>query len=249
MDSGTGMLAKLFNPRSPAGASAAPASQVAVGGATLSPDPSGALWLASDRLLIVADLHLEKGSAFAERRVFLPPYDTAATLARLALVVARHSPRAIVALGDSFHDARAGERMTEDDRAALRALQSRREWIWIAGNHDPEPPAGLGGQAMAELRTGPLTLRHEPAAGAAPGEIAGHLHPAARVRSPSGSVRRRCFVGDGERCVMPAFGAFAGGLNFRDAAFAPLFGARAITAHVLGRDAVFAIPEDRCLPD
>jgi metallophosphoesterase superfamily enzyme len=55
-----------------------------VAGAALTADGSGALWWEAERLLIVADLHFEKGSAFAARRVFLPPYDTAATLARLA---------------------------------------------------------------------------------------------------------------------------------------------------------------------
>ena len=223
--------------------------QICVAGASLRADPSGALYLESERLLIVADLHFEKGSAYAQRRVFLPPYDTAATLARLALAIARHAPRRIVALGDSFHDIRAGERLTPADRDGLRALQAGREWIWIAGNHDPAPPPGLGGVALDELRIGALVLRHEPQPGTATGEIAGHLHPAARVWSQSGSVRRRCFISDGERCVMPAFGAFAGGLNFRDLAFAQLFGSRALTAHVLGRTHVFRIPEERCLPD
>ena len=228
---------------------AAGPDHVEVAGEILLADASGALFCPARRMLIVADLHLEKGSAFAERRVFLPPYDSAVTLARLAGAIARHAPRVVVALGDSFHDGRAGERMSASDREGLRALQAGRDWIWIAGNHDPAPPAGLGGQALPELRDGALVLRHEPLAGPSPGEIAGHLHPAARVWSPSGTTRRRCFVGDGTRLVMPAFGAYAGGLNFRDAAFAPLFGARAVVAHVLGRDRVFRVGEERCLGD
>ncbi len=226
-----------------------PLGTLTVAGASLLADPSGALFFESDGLLFVADLHLEKGSAYARRRVFLPPYDTAATLARLAIVIERRAPRAVIALGDSFHDAGAGERMRESDRETLRALQKGRDWIWIAGNHDPAPPQGVGGQAMAELRVGVLVLRHQPAAGACPGEIAGHLHPAARVRSVSGTLRRRCFVSDGARCVMPAFGAFAGGLNFLDEAFAPLFGGTAVTAHVLGRSRVFPVADTRCLRD
>lgn len=220
-----------------------------VGSQALRADFSGALFHEADRLLIVADLHFEKGSAFAGRGVFLPPYDTAATLARLAAVIARFAPRSVVALGDSFHDTRAGERLAGADRDGLRALQAGRDWIWIAGNHDPAPPDGLGGQAMAELRIGDLTLRHEPHSGAAPGEIAGHLHPAARVWSKSGCVRRRCFVGDGSRCVMPAFGAYAGGLNIRNEAFAPLFSTRAVTVHALGRARVYAVGGANCLPD
>ena len=179
----------------------------------------------------------------------LPPYDTAATLGRLADVVARYAPKVIVALGDSFHDGGGPARMGEADRAALRALQQGREWIWISGNHDPEPPEDLGGLCASEIRLGALTLRHEPQAGASPGEIAGHLHPVARVSSPAGSLRKRCFASDGLRCVMPAFGAFAGGLNIRDEAFAPLFAKAPVVAHVMGRSRIYAVSMARCLGD
>ncbi len=209
---------------------------------------SGALYLPSEQALVVADLHFEKGSAFAARGQLLPPYDTAATLAKLAAAIAHHAPRLVIALGDSFHDRRAGERMSAVDQQALGALMSGRNWVWIAGNHDPEVPAGFGDVQNNLLLSG-LVFRHEPVKGLAPGEIAGHLHPAARVVSRSGSVRRRCFVTDGQRCVLPAFGAFAGGLNFRSPAFAGMFGKAAITAHVIGSGSVYAVPEENCAED
>ena len=219
-----------------------------VNGAHLAADPSGALWWPERRLLAVADLHLEKGSRFAARGALLPPYDTRATLDRLERLVLRLRPRLLVALGDSFHDPRAPERLAEADAARLRRLTGSCDWIWIAGNHDPAIPAGLG-DMQDELALGPLIFRHEPKHGEAAGEIAGHLHPAARVVSPSGSLRRRCFVGHRTRCVLPAFGAYAGGLNIRHEAFAPLFGARPVTAHVLGRARVFAVGERYCIGD
>lgn len=220
-----------------------------VAGAALTADPLGALYCAAERCLIIADLHLEKGSSFAARGVFLPPYDTAATLAKLMRLIARYAPRRVVCLGDSFHDRAADIRLGENNIATLRALQAGRDWQWIAGNHDPAPPRGLGGEAACELALGALTLRHEPRPGPQPGEVAGHLHPAARVVSPSGSTRRRCFVSDGARCVLPAFGAFTGGLNWRDAAFAGLFGAAPVIAHVIGRDRVYAVGASRCVGD
>ena len=212
-------------------------------------DPAGALFEETVGLLIVADLHLEKGSAYAARRVLLPPYDTAATLAKLGRLVLRYRPRAIAALGDSFHDRWAGERLQDDDRETIAQLQRGRDWLWIAGNHDPEPPKGLGGEARREIRFGSIMLCHEPRPGVAFGEIAGHLHPVARVTSSRGHLRRRCFVVDGSRCIMPAFGAYAGGLNLRDAAFTPLFTEHAFTAHVLGRDRVYAVGPGRCIAD
>jgi DNA ligase-associated metallophosphoesterase len=233
---------------SPASLKALPALEFLVAGIPVLADLAGALILEAESLLVVADLHLEKGSAYAARGVFLPPWDTAATLARLAELIARWRPRTVVALGDSFHDLRAGERMGADDLACLRAMQTRRDWIWVAGNHDPRPPDFVGGEWAPKVAIGGLILRHEPQLGACRGEIAGHLHPLARVVSRSGSVRRRCFVSDGERCVMPALGAFAGGLNVRDAAFELLFGPRRRTAHVLGRTGVYAISDLFCAP-
>ena len=51
-----------------------------LGGELLTPLPEGALWWPAERVLVVSDLHLEKGSAHAARGQMLPPYDTGATL-------------------------------------------------------------------------------------------------------------------------------------------------------------------------
>jgi uncharacterized protein len=176
----------------------------------------------------------------------LPPYDTAATLARLARLLGRFSPRRLVFLGDSFHDRRADIRMAARDRETLAHCLHRRDVLWIAGNHDPHPPAGFAGTATMELAIGPVLFRHEPSPQAPAGEIAGHLHPAARIATRGRALRRRCFVGDGHRGVLPAFGAYAGGLNVRDVAFAALF-PNGFTAHVMGDERVFAFPRARCL--
>jgi len=222
---------------------------VTVSGITLVADPAGALYWPDEGLLVVADLHLEKGSAFAARGVLLPPYDTAATLARLARLVERYAPRLLIALGDSFHDDGGPLRMAPGDRRVLTVLQRRRDWVWIAGNHDPDPPDGIGGRRADILAFGPLTFRHEPSEQAADGEIAGHLHPLARVAQRGRAVSRRCFAGDGRRLVMPAFGAYAGGLNVRDRAIFGLFGTLAFTAHILGERRLYAVAAERCLPD
>jgi uncharacterized protein len=211
-----------------------------VGGAALVADCSGALYWQAGRTLLVADLHLEKGSSYAEAGTLLPPYDTRETLARLADVIERYDPARVVALGDSFHDPGAADRITADDLASLRALQRGRDWIWIAGNHDPAISARAGGRIADELQIDGLTLRHEPAAGAAH-EIAGHLHPAAKLSMYGTTIRRPCFVTDGRRLVMPAFGAFTGGLNVLDAAFTALFPGGGIAVWMLGRARLYPV--------
>ena len=223
--------------------------EITIAGTTLVADPAGALYWPDERLLAVADLHLEKGSAFAVRGVLLPPYDTTATLARLAKLIERYSPARVVALGDSFDDGGGPARMPQAARVALSALQRGRDWLWLAGNHDPDPPGGLGGAVAEELAIGALTFRHEPSPQPIDGEISGHLHPMARVAQRGRGIARRCFAADGKRLVMPAFGAYAGGLNIRDRAFVTLFGALSFTAHLLGAGRLYAIPAARCLSD
>jgi DNA ligase-associated metallophosphoesterase len=154
----------------------------------------------------------------------------------------------VVALGDSFHDGRGPARLADTDRATLRSLQRGRDWVWITGNHDPDPAEGIGGRFLSTLKLGPLTFRHEPVENAN-GEIAGHLHPIARVSRRGRAVSRRCFAGDGTRLVMPAFGAYAGGLNVRDRAFTQVFATLAFTAHMLGEQRVYAVAGKHCLPD
>lgn len=221
---------------------------VMLGRLVLVPDLSGALWLPGERTLVVADLHLEKGSAYAARGIFLPPYDSTATLAALTGAILRYAPARVIALGDSFHDRQAGERLASESLAALRRLQSGRDWLWVTGNHDPEIDREMGGESTAGITLAGVTLRHEPDPAEAGFEIAGHLHPAAKVRMRGRALRRRCFAFSGSRCVMPAMGAYAGGLNLRDAAFRPLF-RQGMSAHLIGDGRLFRIGARLLLPD
>lgn len=216
--------------------------QITVNGETLFLDRQGALWWPEESILVFADLHLEKGSAFATRRIFLPPYDTSATLTRMESLVERYRPRNVIALGDSFHDQNAADRLEAGTTTRLAALISQTDWLWIAGNHDPLPPSSLGGRIASEIAIGGLVFRHEPQKGHHPGEIAGHLHPCATIVGRGRGVRRKCFASDGMRMILPAMGAYAGGLDVRDDAIAMLFdkGAR---AYLLGDERVYAAAE------
>jgi DNA ligase-associated metallophosphoesterase len=209
---------------------------------------SGALWVPERRTLIASDLHLEKGSAFAARGQLLPPYDSPATIAKLESEVEALDPATVVLLGDSFHDSRAVERLGAAEHARLARLASGRTWIWLEGNHDLTALAGaldrLAGDVVTTVAVGALTLIHEPQREPAQGEVAGHLHPCATVVAYARGVRRPCFVTDGHRLVMPAFGAFTGGLDVRHAAVAGLFALPPLIA-ALGRDKVHAIGWDR----
>ena len=215
---------------------------IEVNGARLRGDRSGAVVWPERRTLVVADLHLEKGSAFAARGQLLPPYDTAATLQSLSEALRRHRPERVICLGDSFHDGEASARLSNGDGDTIRDLTRRHEWIWICGNHDPAPPAQWGGRAMDSFTLGSLVFRHEAEPGAAAaGEVSGHFHPKAAVKTRAKRVTSRCFVTDGRRLILPAFGAYTGGLNVLDPAIARLF-RKGFNVHILGRGRLFTFP-------
>lgn len=206
-------------------------------------DPSGALWWPEQSTLVFADIHFEKGSFYALARRFLPPYDTRTALGRIEAAILARRPARVIALGDSFHDRLAPDRLDDTDRAAIERLGRMADWIWITGNHDPQPPAWLGGFIASEISFGRLIFRHEPSVFARRGEIAGHLHPVATVNRRGRSLRRRCFVANEKRMVLPAFGAYAGGLDLEDPAIATLFDG-AFAAFMLGARRVYAVAGD-----
>nr|WP_158969257.1 ligase-associated DNA damage response endonuclease PdeM [Chachezhania sediminis] len=181
-------------------------------GAQLMAMGSGALWWPDQALLCVSDLHFGKSERMARRSgATLPPYETRDTLARLADDLERTSPRHVICLGDSFDDLAAAEALPEAERLWLSTLQAGRDWTWIEGNHDAGP-IDLGGTHRAQVVLGPLTFRHIAEAGAS-GEISGHYHPKARVRTRGGSIRRPAFLVDRQRLILPAYGTYTGGLD------------------------------------
>lgn len=200
-------------------------------------DPLGAVWWPAARLLAVADLHLEKGSACAVQGRLVPPWDTHATLDRLALLLRRHRPARVVALGDSFHDQHGAARMMAGDAARLHAMTAATPFVWVLGNHDPVVQ-GVAGTVTDAWTEGPFTFRHEAARGAE-GELCGHHHPKASITTRAGTVTRPCFVTDNRRLMLPSLGAYTGGLDVRHPAISGLFEHHG-RAFLLGQDRLFS---------
>ncbi len=201
-------------------------------------DPLGAVVWPDAGLLAVADLHLEKGSAAAVSGSLVPPWDTSATLERLALLLRRWRPVTVVALGDSFHDGGGFGRMAPADAARLAVMGRAAHFVWVLGNHDRDPVPGLGGTVAASWHLGGLEFRHQARQGAGP-ELVGHHHPKARINTRAGIVTRPCFVAGPARLMLPAIGTFTGGLDVASPAIATLFpeGGR---AYLLGQGRIFS---------
>ena len=203
-------------------------------------DPQGAVVWPAQKLLAVADLHLEKGSAAAARGSLLPPWDSAATLDRLALLLRRHKPATTVLLGDSFHDREGAARLGAAERARLAVMAKTTALVWVLGNHDPVAPADLPGVAVDELAIGRMVFRHQAQVGATH-EVSGHFHPKASIPARGATVSRPCFVADGRRLMLPALGAYTGGLDVHDPAIALLF-PRGGRVFLLGQERLFSFP-------
>jgi DNA ligase-associated metallophosphoesterase len=206
-------------------------------GETLTALPSGALFWRKPGVLVVSDLHLGKSDRIARRGgALLPPYETKETLDRLSADIEALHPALVLCLGDSFDDLAAGQSLQSEDVDLIRRLQAGRRWLWLEGNHDPGP-LSLGGEHLIEWVSGPLTFRHIASADDGAGEISGHYHPKAKVRATS----RPCFMCDGIRLILPAYGHYTGGLDwttpvlrglFAEKALAYLTGPRVVTVPV-----------------
>lgn len=217
------------------------AAPIHIAGERLMLDPAGGLHWPAQRLLAVADLHFEKGTAAAARGQLVPPWDTRETLALLAALIRKYGPRTVVALGDSFHDARGAGRLQPKDQAQLAALARDTHFVWVRGNHDPSPPDGLPGADVAEYRAGPLVFRHQASPGKVMGELSGHYHPKASVAVRGAMITRPCFIADGYRMMLPALGTYTGGLDVQDGAIAGLF-PRGGRVFLVGRERLYSFP-------
>jgi uncharacterized protein len=219
---------------------------IALGGMNFVPDLSGALFLPDEKLLLVADLHLEQGASLARRGLHVPPYDTATTLVMLEQVLQESMAQRLILLGDSFHDGVAHNEVSKQDAERLRAITKRIDTIWIAGNHDPNTHDKLGGVCVDELALGDVTLRHIPQhLKQGEMEIAGHLHPGASIIQRGHNIRTKCFVADERRIILPAFGSYTGALNLRNPAFKGLLNTDTTKSWMIGKAAIHCFPYKR----
>jgi uncharacterized protein len=219
---------------------------IALGGFSFVPDMSGALFLPDEKLLLVADLHLEQGASLARRGLHVPPFDTGITLAMLERVLAATQARRLVLLGDSFHDGHGPQEVSPNHAERLRVLTAKIDTIWIAGNHDPQAHNALGGTCVEELALGNITLRHIPA-NLKPGEleIAGHFHPGAAIEQRGKHIRTKCFVGDDRRIILPAFGSYTGALNVKNPAFQGLLNIQNTKVWMISKTTIYNFPYQR----
>ena len=178
-------------------------------------DAKGVLFWPSQSTLVVSDLHLEKGTFYHRFAYPLPGYDSAQTLNSLGELITLYRPHRVICLGDSFHDRQGANRLADDLAERLISWAQEIEWIWILGNHDPDVPEWLGGQAIASWSSGGIEFCHEPSPNA-DAQVFGHFHPKHRLQLAHRRVTDKCFIYTSDKVLMPSFGAYTGGLDSQD---------------------------------
>ncbi len=200
---------------------------------------SGALFWPTENTLLVADLHLEKMSSFARNGQLLPPYDTGATLALLRDDIEKSGAKRIICLGDSFHRDEGVSSLLDADLELLKELVSAVEWIWLKGNHDPSPH-NIGGKCTDQIAFGDLVLDHEPSIDKQ-NQIAGHLHPGARIRINGRTSRGPCFIYDKRLLILPAYGKSTGNLNILTDAYDGLIEKKDMNVVMIGKEKLYPV--------
>lgn len=192
--------------------------QVQLAGAELWLLADKAIWWPAQQVLLVADIHFGKAATYRALGQPVPHGTTADNLRRLDALLERFDCRRLIFLGDFLH---AREAQTEATLAALAAWRARHPALAVTlvrGNHDKragDPPPALNIEVVVEpLLLGPFALQHEPHPHPTYSVLAGHLHPAYRLRGRGRqSLRLPCFVLAEDVSLLPSFGSFTGAMN------------------------------------
>lgn len=224
-------------------------ARMSLSGRSLLAHVSGALYWPDENALIVSDLSLDLGPAEGLAGSFRAPRDRHRILGQLSRVVCQFEPKTVISLGTAFRRPTERARLAQADIDLLRELQSGRHWFWVPPSPDPIEESDLGGDVVAEVQLGGLRFQGVPFAGPAIHEIAGGLHPAARINVRGHDLKRPCFVSNGRRMVLPAFASFGGGNNVLEHAFRPVFGNDGLFVWMLGQEGIWPVAARQLEPD
>jgi DNA ligase-associated metallophosphoesterase len=182
---------------------------------------SGCCYWPKKEILIVSDLHLEKGSFLVMKGQPIPTADTRDTLDRLKNQIIELQPKMVLCLGDNVHDPNALLRMDSDDLNTLQSLcNTTVDWCWIIGNHDKVHLMNhsLLHKFVNEVSIENICFTHELQENK-PFQIMGHYHPKITIIKKGVRITGKCFAVTKNIIIMPSFGSYTGGLDIDDKAY------------------------------
>ncbi len=174
-------------------------------------DSRRAVWLGTERLLLIADLHWGYAASLRARGNLVPLWGDDEIAQRLNELVTAYAPVEMIWLGDVVHAAEGGA----GAEAFIR--ESRLPVTLIAGNHDRN-------WRLAGVRSvirGRFHFHHGDTTLALPEgttvEVVGHHHPAVSWGDQAGSrLKLPALVASERRLILPAFSPWAAGTPWND---------------------------------
>lgn len=182
--------------------------------------PGPALWVAAERSLLIADLHL--GYAWAQRRRGqLGPLAKGDVRERVLGLIDRFQPKRLIVVGDLVHAPRPSGEERMEIESTVGEIGGRCEVILVRGNHDRGFARDFGnlrvevvdswegdGYVAAHGDSGEFRWPEGSTA------VLGHWHPAASVKDAAGArIRYPAFLVWPGAIVLPAFSPFSKGLD------------------------------------
>ena len=177
-------------------------------------DSDRAIYWPREKTLIVADVHLGKGSAFRRSGIAVPAGSTQQDLQRLSALIEQHSAQRLLVLGDLFHARLDADEPWHPQFDAFRHQQAALRIDVVQGNHDdlvgiPERWR-LNWLAAPQLEA-PFALMHEAKTSPLGHALGGHVHPVVKLQTRRERLRLPVFWLRETLTVLPSFGLFTGG--------------------------------------
>ena len=173
-----------------------------------------ALFIPHDELLVISDWHLGKLGHFRKEGLFVPPMQLEQEFNRLAMLIEETKCKKVVFLGDLFHS----EHNYEWDHLVLFLRKFAHITFYLTtGNHDILAEKHIAASPIQQVRQYALpegiVLSHEPIKNLDSGyyNVVGHIHPGCEIKAKGRQrFKMPCFVLEGQRLTMPAFGLWTG---------------------------------------
>jgi DNA ligase-associated metallophosphoesterase len=184
--------------------------------------PTRAIYWPGKQTLIVADTHWGKSAAMRRAGIPVPAATASDDLARLTESIQRTGAQRVVLLGDLLHSRDGRQPSMLGEVRAWRQMHGEIPFLLIRGNHDRhagDPPAAWDIASEDEpVADAPFVFRHTPKPSNHGYVLAGHVHPAVRLRG-NGAQRLRlpCFHFASSMGTLPAFSGLATGAEIRPA--------------------------------
>lgn len=196
--------------------------------------PTGALIWPAEETLIIADTYLRSGYVLNALMAGSNKSFATEIIKSIETLITTNNIKQVIAVGRVFRRIDDTYHLDANDLTMLYEIQKKVDWVWVAGQMARQLPNLVGGIRAAHFSHADIHFCATPSKSIVTNEIAAGMYPMARTEpinyNPitneelSDEGTNPCFVSNGKRLLMPAFGGKLGAKNILGDEFLPLFG-------------------------